>query len=297
MPMMKWLMYLVLAVLVGGAWMLYSKTGGDIKIKTELSDKLKEAGDPEGKVPKLESEIQSLEGQKTFNGILLAFLSAGLVGIFFVFQILPSMAQRVTHAVYDSAEMMEHDVMHDARSLLAQGEYEAAIAAFRQAAAAEPLNRLPWVEIAKIYKDNLGDPASAIQTIRHALESQAWEVNDAAYFLFRLAELYDEVEGDRASAIAIMEQVVEQFAGTRHSANASHKLHEWSQQAEAAALAAQEQEYADQYAAEAQPGLEGETDLEREEREYLERMHAAEMAAQDPEAIPAEEGGQPERSA
>jgi tetratricopeptide (TPR) repeat protein len=241
--MMKWLMYLVLAVLVGGSWMLYSKTGGDIKIKTELADKLREAGDPEGKVAKLEGDIQALEGQKTFNGILLAFLSAGLVGIFFVIQILPALAHRVTHAVYDSAEMMEHDVMHDARSLLAQGDYEGAIAAFQQAAAADPLNRLPWVEIAKVYKDNLGNPAAAIQTIRHALESQAWEVSDAAYFLFRLAELYDEVEGDRASAVAIMEQVIAQFPETRHSANASHKLHEWSQQAEAAAMADEEQQY------------------------------------------------------
>jgi tetratricopeptide (TPR) repeat protein len=241
--MMKWLMYLVLAVLVGGAWMLYSNTGGDIEAKTVLLDKIKEAGDPEGKAEKLAGDIQSLEGQKTFNGILLAFLSAGLVGIFFVLQVLPAMAQRVTHAVYDSAEMMEHDVMHDARSLLAQGDYEGAIAAFQQAAAADPLNRLPWVEITKIYKDNLGNPAAAIQTIRHALESQAWEVNDAAYFLFRLAELYDEVEGDRASAVAIMEQVIAQFPETRHSANANHKLHEWAQQAEAAAMAAEEQEY------------------------------------------------------
>jgi TolA-binding protein len=78
------------------------------------------------------------------------------------------------------------------------------------------------------------DPAAAIQTIRHALESQAWEVNDAAYFLFRLAELYDEVEGNRESAVAIMNQVIEQFPETRHSANARNKLHEWSV-AEAAA--------------------------------------------------------------
>ncbi len=242
-PMMKWLLYLVLAVLVGGSWMLYSNTGKEMKIKQELVEKLEEAGDPDEKVPKLEGEIQALEGQKTFNGILLAFLSAGLVGIFFVFQVLPSLAHRATHAVYDSAEMMEHDVMHDARSLLAQGDYQGAIEAFKQAAAADPTNRLPWVEIAKIYKDNIGDSAAAIQTIRHALESQAWEVNDAAYFLFRLAELYDEVEGDRASATAIMHQVVEQFPGTRHSANASHKLHEWEQQATAQAANAEEEEY------------------------------------------------------
>jgi tetratricopeptide (TPR) repeat protein len=243
--MMKWLLYVVLAILVGGAWILYSKTGGEIKVKTELIDSFLEAGDPDEKVAKLEGEVSSLEGQKTFNGILLAFLSAGLIGIFFVLQVLPVLAHRATHAIYDSAEMMEHDVMHDARSLLAQGDYHGAIEAFKQAAAADPLNRLPWVEIAKIYKDNLGDAASAIQTIRSALESQAWEVNDAAYFLFRLAELYDEVEGDRASAVAVMEQVVEHFPGTRHSANATHKLHEWSQQAQSASAAKEEQEYID----------------------------------------------------
>ena len=88
-----------------------------------------------------------------------------------------------------------------------------------------------------------GDPAAAIQTIRHALETHEWEVNDAAYFLFRLAELYDEVEGDRYSAVAIMNQVIEQFPGTRHSANASHKLHEWSSADAAAAAAAEEEEY------------------------------------------------------
>ena len=137
-----------------------------------------------------------------------------------VVYLLPFFAQRITHAVYDSAEMIERDVMHDARALVAQGEYHAAIEAFKEAAKAEPLNRLPWVEIAKIYKDNLEDPESAIQTIRYALESQEWEINDAAYFLFRLAELYDEVQGDRATAIAILRQVVEQFPRTRHSANA-----------------------------------------------------------------------------
>jgi tetratricopeptide (TPR) repeat protein len=281
---MKWLLYLVLALLVGGSWLLYSKTGGDIKNKSEQLESLRAASDDEA-AGKLAGEIQALEGQKTFNGILLAFLSAGLVGIFFVLQILPGIAHRATHAIYDSAEMMEHDVMHDARSLLAQGDYAGAIEAFKHAAAKDPLNRLPWVEIAKIYKDNLADPESAIQTIRYALESQEWEVNDAAYFLFRLAELYDELKGDRPTAIAIMQQVVEQFPGTRHSANANHKLHEWEQQAIAAAetdaaMAGEESPY------------EGMSDEERraaEEEEYLARLRAAEEA-------PAEEG-EPQRPA
>jgi len=244
--MMKWLLYLVLAALVGGSWFIYSKSSGEMKTLTAEIQAQEEKGDPDGKLADLNSQLQNLEGGRTFNGILLAFLSAGLVGIFFVLNVLPFFAQRITHSVYDSAEMVEKDVMHDARSMMAQGDYEGAIVAFQQAAAADPLNRLPWVEIAKIQKDNLGDPAAAIQTIRYALESQAWEVNDAAYFLFRLAELYDEVEGDRASAMAIMQQVVDQFPGTRHSANASHKLHEWSAADAAAVAAVEEQAFIDQ---------------------------------------------------
>jgi tetratricopeptide (TPR) repeat protein len=232
--MMKWFMLVVLAALVAGSWMMYSNKTKEMAALSAKIDQLENAGTDEEEVSKLKTDLQSMEGEKTFNGILLTFLSAGLVGIFFVVYLLPFFAQRVTHAVYDSAEMVEKDVMHDARSLMAQGDYEGAIAAFKQAAAADPLNRLPWVEIAKIQKVNLEDPAAAIATIRHALESQAWEINDAAYFLFRLAELYDEVEGNRASAVAIMNQVIEQFPETRHSANARNKLHEW-EMADAAA--------------------------------------------------------------
>ena len=226
-PMKKWLMYVVMLILVGGGWGVFVKSGGEIRAKTEELRKAKDQGDPDNRVIPLESEISTLSGNRIFTGVLLAFVSAGVIGILFVLQILPSFAHRLTHAIYDSAEMVERDVMHDARSLLAQGDYMGAIKAFREAAAAEPLNRLPWIEIAKIHKERLGNPAAAVQTIRYALESQEWEINDAAYFLFRLAELYDEVEGNRSYAVAIMRQVVEQFPGTRHSANANHKLHEW----------------------------------------------------------------------
>ncbi|MEN9974361.1 MAG: hypothetical protein RLZZ282_367 [Verrucomicrobiota bacterium] len=225
--MIKWILYVVMACVVGGTWMIYLNSGSAIKEKTEEVRKLQEIGDPDGKITALESVIQTLSGQQTFNGILLAIVTAGVIGVFFVLHILPNCVQRVTHAIYDSSEMVDRDFMHDARSLMAQGDYQGAIEAFREAAKADPLNRLPWVEIAKIYKSHLGDPGSAVKTIRLALESQEWEVNDAAYFLFRLAELYDEVEGNRPAAVAIMQQVIDQFPMTRHSANANHKLHDW----------------------------------------------------------------------
>jgi tetratricopeptide (TPR) repeat protein len=228
--MWKWILYIVLGLAVAGSWIAYSGKGEKAK---EISAKIAQInevgdGDPDEQLPKLQSDFQSIENEKTFNGIMLTFLTAGLIGIFLVGHGIPFFAEKLTKSVYDSGEMMEKDVMHDARSLVAQGNYQGAIAAYKTAAAAEPLNRLPWVEIAKIQKDHLNDSNAAVATIREALENQEWEVNDAAYFLFRLAELFDEVQGDRASAIEIMNQVIADFPETRHSANASHKLHEWS---------------------------------------------------------------------
>jgi tetratricopeptide (TPR) repeat protein len=265
--MMKWLMYLLLVVLVAGSWHLYSKKGAEMDKLKQTLVQLRDAGDAndEEKIAKMQADLDSKENERTFSGILVTFLAAGLAGIFVVVTVLPFFAQRLTHAIYDSGEMVEKDAMHDARSLMAQGDYEGAIAAYKQAAAADPLNRLPWVEIAKIQKDTLDDPAAAIATIRHALESQEWEVNDAAYFLFRLAELYDEVNGDRTSAMAIMNQVIEQFPNTRHSANANHKLHEWAVEAEGGAVANEEARYLAQAAQAAKT-------TEEEEAEFLARM-------------------------
>lgn len=233
--MKKVIGYSILSAILLAVWYLYASSGDDIQSKKVLIENLTNAGDREGKVSDLKAEVQMLEGQKTFNGILLAFLSAGVVGIAFVFEILPLLAHKMTHAVYDSAEMVERDIMRDARSLFAQGEYEAAVGAFRKAAEADPDNRFPWVEMAKIQKDNLHDPAAAIATIQEALEKKEWQFDDAAFFLFRLVELYDESIGDRATATGILHQVVELFPETRHSANALHKLREWEHQAAAAA--------------------------------------------------------------
>lgn len=170
---------------------------------------------------------EDVDNTSTFSGILLTFLSAGYVGIVFVAYILPRIAHRATHTIYDSGEMVEKDSMSEARSKLAQGDYEAAMLAFREAAAKDQGNRLPWVEIVKIQREVLRDSATAIATLREVLENYVWQENDAAYFLFRLAELYDGDMSDRDSAVAIMQQVMAQFPETRHSANARHKLHEW----------------------------------------------------------------------
>ncbi len=228
---------------MGFAWQAYSRKG---KVIEDLSEKIRavqETGDPEELAPKMQSDLQAMESERTFNGILMTFLGAGFAGIFFVLTLLPFFAQMLSQGMIGSNEKVEKDILYSARSLVARGDYAGAIAAFQEAAAADPLNRMPWVEIAKLHKGNLQDPQAAIQTIRHALESQAWEVDDAAYFLFRLAELYEEVDSSRESAVAIMNQVIEQFPNTRHSANAAHKLHEWGRMEESASVLPGEEEY------------------------------------------------------
>ena len=227
--MQKVVWYFVFAGLIGAVWMMYA---GKVKEVERLDAEIQELTNEGSRaadetIPALQRQKQQVEGVQTFNGILLAFLSAGVVGIVFVLQVLPSIAHRFTHVVYDSAEMVEEDLMHDARALFAQGDYKGAIQAFRDASEADPMNRLPWVEIAKIQRDNLKDPVAAVATLREAVESHEWATNDAAYFMFRLAELYDENLENRDAAVEILQQVCEELPETRHAANARHKLHEW----------------------------------------------------------------------
>jgi tetratricopeptide (TPR) repeat protein len=226
---MKWYLYIILALAIGGGWFMFMKSGDKEAERLEEKASAYESGTAEemDQVASLREQAESVRGQKGLSGILLAFLTAGLVGVIFVIDVLPAIAHRFTHAVYDSAEMVEDDVMHDARAKMAQGDYEGAIAAFRDAAAAEPLNRLPYVEIAKIQRDNLGDAASAAATLRQAIEGQEWEQSDAAFLMFRLAEIHQENLNDQSSAVSILQQVIDQFPETRHSANARNKLHDW----------------------------------------------------------------------
>jgi len=225
---MKWLLHLLVIGALGAGWFYNYKSQHDAQKKiAAIEDRQNSSTEDQDKVARELENAKSAKDEKGFAGFLLSFLTAGYVGLSFVTYALPAIAHKFTHAVYDSGEEVEADLYQAARSKLAQGDYEGAIEGFREAAANDPENRMAWVEIVKIQKEQLHDPAAAIQTLRGALENHAWAENDAAFLLFRLAELYDEEMADRTSGAAILEQVIGQFPGTRHAANARHKLHEW----------------------------------------------------------------------
>lgn len=169
---------------------------------------------------------ESDENVKAVSQLPALLLAGVYVGVLFVMYILPAITDKATSAVLDSNELVETDPLHDARAAYARGDYEEAMNVYRSVTDSDPYNRLPWVEISKIQHDNLEDPEASLLTLRTALESHEWPINDAAYFMGRLAEIYQQDLNDQAACVAILKQMIEIFPETRHSANATHRLRE-----------------------------------------------------------------------
>lgn len=225
---MKWLWLLVVVALVGGSWYLFANSGKRLELLEHRIESLQESGDVDSEIPVLQSQIQSLEGTRTFNGILMAIASAAFLGTLFVVVVLPTWASRVSEAVYGSnAEVDEPAAFHEARALIAKGDYQGAIAAFRAASAEDPSNRLPWTEIAKIQARQLDQSKEAAATLGEALSAWDWSDDDRAFLLFRLAEIQNEETDGRGQAVATLQQVIREFPQSRHAMNASHRLKEW----------------------------------------------------------------------
>ena len=236
---MKHLFHLALLALTLFFWKGFADKGGQIEeLQTQL-EKVEDLGDPKDEAEGIKGKVTSVEGERLMLGMLLTIFSCVVAGIFVWAYLLPYIAQRATHAIYDSGEVLEKDKMREAHSWLAQGEYEAAMEAFRKVADEDPLNRLPWVEMTKIHRHNLHDANAAIEVLREALESHEWPEDDAAFLMFRMAETYDEDLQDRVTGRAIMQQIIDSFPESRHSANATHKLHEWHREDEEKALMGQ----------------------------------------------------------
>ncbi len=172
------------------------------------------------------SESSDNEGISIFYKMIAFIVGAIYLGFLTVVYILPAITGKITEEALGSSEESEPDPFAVAHSKLAIGEYEEAIEAFREAAEKDPENRMPWIEISKIWLSKFEDPDAAIASLQNALEKQSWPINDAAALMFKIEEIYDKEKGDQSSAALILRQIIETFPETRHSANATHKLRE-----------------------------------------------------------------------
>ena len=154
---------------------------------------------------------------------MVTVLYAGILGVIYF---LPAAVDRVSEEVYGSTEEVDEDGMHDARAAFAKGEFTEAIRLYREVWQQDKANRFPIVEVAKIQHDNLDSPSLAVDTLKEALESNDWRENDAAFFMFRIADIYEQDLEQHEGAIQILRQVIEELPRSRHAANATHKLRE-----------------------------------------------------------------------
>lgn len=130
---------------------------------------------------------------------------------------------------YSSGEEIQLDDKLKAAAKVAQGDYEGAIAEYEKLAKSNPEDPHPVAEIAKIHSERFHDPAAALQVLERHLQGHEWPVDDAAFLMFRMADIYSEKLNNFDGARQILEEVVANFPNTRHSANAHHRINEVDQ--------------------------------------------------------------------
>ena len=167
------------------------------------------------------------EGTNAFVLILLFILTALIGGVLFVPRILSAFGDTVGEAMMSSGEEVGENPYAKAHSLIAAGEYEAAVPALRGIAKEHPGDRMPIMELVKIQQEKLLHPEDALRTLKSALSNEdEWGHDDKAVFMFKMAELYQKDLNDQETAVETLREVTTIFPHTRHSANATHKLRE-----------------------------------------------------------------------
>lgn len=161
---------------------------------------------------------------------LIFFILVGAGGGLWAIKVfIPWVGEILGTFFYSSGEEVQLDDKMKAAAKVAQGDYEGAIVEYEKLAKANPEDPYPVAEIAKIHSDRLHDTASALRVLERHLQGHEWPVEDAAFLMFRMADILAEKSHDYDGARQILEEVVANFPNTRHSANAHHRINEVDQ--------------------------------------------------------------------
>ena len=152
---------------------------------------------------------------------IIAGISAGIILLTFV---IPWAGDAIGTFFYSAPEEVEPDPSALAVAKVAQGDYEGAIAEYQKLIDEHPMDRFPVVEVANLYMSKLDDPDRAVNFLEVSLNDKEWPVDDAAYLMFRCVEIELEKRDNPVRARELLELIVENFEGTRHSANAQHRI-------------------------------------------------------------------------
>lgn len=181
---------------------------------------------------------KSWENEKEVYKFLSILGLAVAGGFFVVMVVLPRMGDAMGTMMYSSGEEISSSEGMEAAAKIAAGDYGGAIEEYEKMMAEKPDDPFPIVEIAKIHADKLRDPSTALTFLQTQLQSREWDADQGSMIMFRMVEIYQSHQ-DFDSAKEILNLVMAKYAGTRHSANAKHKIGEIEQAQFKAARAAQ----------------------------------------------------------
>jgi tetratricopeptide (TPR) repeat protein len=157
-----------------------------------------------------------------FGGVVLV---GGAAGIMFVLYVLPTVGDAIGGAFFSPNEKIEKAPHAEAMSAIARGDYEAAVQEYLKAFEADPHDTHALSEMAKIECEQLGNPEAAADLLEQAL-GREWTPEDATFLTSRLVDVYWKYQHNARDARALLMQIIETMPGTKHSANAQHKLQE-----------------------------------------------------------------------
>ena len=160
---------------------------------------------------------------------LLSILGLAIwAGLMFVTIILPGIGDAVGTVMFSSGEVSTPSEGMKAAAKMAAGDYHGAIEAYEATLKEKPDDPFPISEIAKLYADKLEEPEKALDFLQQHLEGNGWSEENAAFLMFRIVDI--QTAGEHfAEAKAVLEQIAGEFPGTRHSANARHRIQELDQ--------------------------------------------------------------------
>jgi tetratricopeptide (TPR) repeat protein len=161
-----------------------------------------------------------------FAGVVLV---GGTAAILVVVFIMPRIGDAVGNFFFQPSQEIEKDPHSAAAAALARGDYETAVEEYRQIVEKDPTDTLSYSEIAKISCEHLDDALGASSVLEQALQRE-WSPEDAAFLSTRLVDVYWKYQHDARSARALLLQIIEGMPGTRHAANAEHRIRDIEQQ-------------------------------------------------------------------
>ena len=158
--------------------------------------------------------------------LFVLVLLGGMVGAFLLAKfLLPRIGDKVGAFFYTGLEAGAKPLSSPALALVAQGDFEGAIAEYEKQIAASPSDLLAVSEVAKLRAERLGDVSGAVNGLRGHLQSRSWTLDEVAFLRFRVVDVLSLGNPrQRQAAADELQQIVAAYPASPHSAHAIQRL-------------------------------------------------------------------------